>query len=135
MNKFQEFMLKHPYISIAVIMPFALAFVLGVFSILLNIVFPILVSAWLAGWIYTAIVGKSVNKYYHRPFWYIRYDWRISVSLGFIRLEYRAFETTLSGSFDGFNTVYKFVSSTDSHLRLFQDNYKTEEAPFFNASL
>ena len=74
MNKFQEFMLKHPYISIAVIMPFALAFVLGVFSILLNIVFPILVSAWLAGWIYTAIVGKSVNKYYRRPFWYIRYD-------------------------------------------------------------
>ena len=51
MNKFQEFMLKHPYISIAVIMPFALAFVLGVFSILLNIVFPILVSVWLAGWI------------------------------------------------------------------------------------
>ena len=74
MNKFQEFMLKHPYISIAVIMPFALAFVLGVFSILLNIVFSILVSVWLAGWIYTAIVGKSVNKYYHRPFWYIRYD-------------------------------------------------------------
>ena len=74
MNKFQEFMLKHPYISISVIMPFALAFVLGVFSILLNIVFPILVSGWLAGWIYTAIVGRSVRQYYSRPFWYIRYD-------------------------------------------------------------
>jgi len=74
MNKFQEFMLKHPYISISVIMPFALAFVLGVFSILLNIVFPILVSIWLAGWIYTAIVGRSVRQYYSRPFWYIRYD-------------------------------------------------------------
>jgi len=74
MNKFQEFMLKHPYISISVIMPFALAFVLGVFSILLNIVFPILVSIWLAGWIYTAIVGRSVSQYYSRPFWYIRYD-------------------------------------------------------------
>ena len=74
MNKIQKLMLNHPYISIALIMPFALAFVLAVFSILLNIVFPILFSLWLAGWIYTAIVGRSVNQYYQRPFWYIRYD-------------------------------------------------------------
>ena len=32
MNKIQKLMLKHPYISIAIIMPFALALVLGVFS-------------------------------------------------------------------------------------------------------
>ena len=74
MNKIQKLMLNHPYISIALIMPFALAFVLAVFSILLNIIFPILFSLWLAGWIYTAIVGRSVNHYYQRPFWYIRYD-------------------------------------------------------------
>ena len=73
MNKIQKLMLKHPYISIAMIMPFALALVLGVFSILLNVVFPVLFSFWLAGWIYTAIV-RSVNQYYQRPFWYIRYD-------------------------------------------------------------
>ena len=74
MNKIQKLMLKHPYISIAIIMPFALALVLGVFSILLNVVFPVLFSLWLAGWIYMAIVGRSVNQYYQRPFWYIRYD-------------------------------------------------------------
>ena len=74
MNKLQRFMLKHPYISIGAIMPFALAFVLGVFSILLNIVLPILVSFWFAGWIYTAIVGRPINQYYQQPFWYIRYD-------------------------------------------------------------
>ena len=73
MNKIQKLMLNHPYISIALIMPFALAFVLAVFSILLNIIFPILFSLWLAGWIYTAIVGR-LNQYYQRPFWYIRYD-------------------------------------------------------------
>ena len=64
MNKLQRFMLKHPYISIAAIMPFALAFVLGLFSIILNIVLPILVSLFLAGWIYTAIVGRPMNQYY-----------------------------------------------------------------------
>ena len=74
MNKIQKLMLKHPYISIAIIMPFALALVLGVFSILLNVVFPVLFSLWLAVWIYTEIEGRSVNQYYQRPFWYIRYD-------------------------------------------------------------
>ena len=74
MNKIQKLMLKHPYISIAIIMPFALALVLGVFSILLNVVLPVLFSLLLSGWIYTAIVGRSVNQYYQRPFWYIRYD-------------------------------------------------------------
>ena len=74
MNKIQKLMLKHPYISIAIIMPFALALVLGVFSILLNVVLPVLFSLWLAGWIYTARVGRSVNQYYQRPLWYIRYD-------------------------------------------------------------
>ena len=74
MNKIQKLMLKHPYISIAMIMPFALALVLGVFSILLNVVLPVLFSLLLSGWIYTAIVGRSVNQYYQRPFWYIRYD-------------------------------------------------------------
>ena len=74
MNKLQRFMLKHPYISIAAIMPFALAFVLGLFSIILNIVLPIVVSLFLAGWIYTAIVGRPMNQYYQNPFWYIKYD-------------------------------------------------------------
>ena len=74
MNKIKKLMLNHPYISIALIMPFALAFVLAMFSILLNIIFPILFSLWLAGWIYTAIVGRSVILYYQRPIWYIRID-------------------------------------------------------------
>ncbi|MEA1882743.1 MAG: hypothetical protein U9N31_10145 [Candidatus Marinimicrobia bacterium] len=74
MNKFQQFMLNHPYISMAVILPFALVFVLGVFSILINIILPAAIAFWLAGWVYTAIVGKPVRQYYRRPFWYANYE-------------------------------------------------------------
>jgi hypothetical protein len=74
MKKMQQFMLNHPYISMAVILPFALVFVLGVFSILINIILPVVIAFWLAGWIYTAIVGQPFRQYYKRPFWYIRYD-------------------------------------------------------------
>ena len=41
MNKIQEFMLKHPYVSLAAILPFAFTIVMGLFSIILNIVLPI----------------------------------------------------------------------------------------------
>ncbi len=74
MNKLQQFMLNHPYISLAVILPFALMFVLGVFTILLNIILPAIIAFWLAGWIYTAFVGRPIRQYYRRPFWYVRYD-------------------------------------------------------------
>jgi len=74
MEKLQKFMLKHPYISMAVILPFAMVFVLGVFSILINIILPAVIAFWLAGWIYTAIVGKPVQQYYRQPFWYTNYE-------------------------------------------------------------
>lgn len=74
MEKLQKFMLKHPYISMAVVLPFAMVFVLGVFSILINIILPAVIAFWLAGWIYTAIVGKSVRQYYRQPFWYTNYE-------------------------------------------------------------
>ena len=74
MEKLQKFMLKHPYISMAVVLPFAMVFVLGVFSILINIILPVVIAFWLAGWIYTAIVGKPVRQYYRQPFWYTNYE-------------------------------------------------------------
>ena len=74
MNKLQQFMLNHPYISIAAILPFALLFVLGVFTILLNIILPGILALWLTGWIYSAILGRSFQQFYRRPFWYVRYD-------------------------------------------------------------
>lgn len=73
MEKMQSFMLNHPYISMAVILPFTLVFVIGIFSFLIQIVIPVVLAIWLAGWVYTAIVGRPVQNYYRRPFWYIRY--------------------------------------------------------------
>lgn len=74
MENLQKFMLKHPYISMAVVLPFAMVFVLGVFSILINIILPAVIAFWLAGCIYTAIVGKPVRQYYRQPFWYTNYE-------------------------------------------------------------
>ncbi|MBT3738325.1 MAG: hypothetical protein HOG33_04430 [Candidatus Marinimicrobia bacterium] len=73
MNKIQQFMLKHPYVSMAVILPFAFTIVMGLFSILLNIILPAIITFWVAGWIYTAIVGRPIRNYYRQPLWYTNY--------------------------------------------------------------
>mgnify|MGYP006078771887 FL=1 len=73
MNKIQEFMLKHPYVSLAAILPFAFTIVMGLFSIILNIVLPAIITFWVAGWIYTAIVGRPIRNYYRQPLWYTNY--------------------------------------------------------------
>ncbi|MBT3796376.1 MAG: hypothetical protein HN653_03485 [Candidatus Marinimicrobia bacterium] len=73
MNKIQQFMLKHPYVSLAIILPFAFTIVMGLFSILLNIILPAIITFWVAGWIYTAIVGRPIRNYYRQPLWYTNY--------------------------------------------------------------
>ena len=73
MNKIQQFMLKHPYVSMAVILPFAFTIVMGLFSILFNIILPAIITFWVAGWIYTAIVGRPIRNYYRQPLWYTNY--------------------------------------------------------------
>ena len=73
MNKIQQFMLKHPYVSMAVILPFAFTIVMGLFSILLNIILPAIITFWVAGSIYTAIVGRPIRNYYRQPLWYTNY--------------------------------------------------------------
>lgn len=73
MNKIQEFMLKHPYVSMAIILPFAFTIVMGLFSIILNIILPAIITFWVAGWIYTAIVGRPIRNYYRQPLWYTNY--------------------------------------------------------------
>ena len=69
MDKLEHVMLEHPYISVAVILPFALILVLGICSVLLNIIHPGIIAFWLTGCIYTLLVGRSVSHYYQRPFW------------------------------------------------------------------
>ena len=73
MENIKTFMINHPLISMAMILPFTLIIVIGIFSILINFVLPVLLSFWLSGWVYTAIVGEQVQKYYQQPLWFIRY--------------------------------------------------------------
>ena len=72
MNTIQAFMLKHPFLSIVIIMPFTLIFTLAMFSLLIDIIFPGLLALWLAGWVYTAIVGQHWRRNIYEPFWFVR---------------------------------------------------------------
>ena len=73
MENIQTFMINHPLLSMAMILPFSLIIVIGIFSILINFVLPVILAFWLSGWVYTTIVGEKVQKYYQQPFWFIRY--------------------------------------------------------------
>ena len=73
MENIQTFMINHPLLSMAMILPFSLIIVIGIFSILVNFVLPVILAFLLSGWVYTAIIGKKVQKYYQQPFWFIRY--------------------------------------------------------------
>ena len=73
MENIQPFMINHPLFSMAMIIPFSLIIVIGIFSILINFVLPVILAFWLSGWVYTAIIGEKVQKYYHQPFWFIRH--------------------------------------------------------------
>jgi len=73
MENIQTFMINHPLLSMAVILPFSLIIVIGIFSILINFVLPVILAFWLSCWVYTAIVGEKVQKYYQQPLWFIRY--------------------------------------------------------------
>jgi len=73
MENVQTFMINHPLLSMAMILPFSLIIVIGIFSILINFVLPVILAFWLSGWAYTAIVGEKVQKYYQQPLWFIRY--------------------------------------------------------------
>ena len=73
MGNIQTFMINQPLLSMAMILPFSLFIVIGIFSILINFVLPVILSFWLSGWVYTAIIGEKVQKYYQQPFWFIRY--------------------------------------------------------------
>ena len=73
MENIQKFMVKHPLLSMAMILPFSIIIVIGIFSILINFVLPVILAFWLSGWVYTAIVGEKVQKYYQQPLWFIRY--------------------------------------------------------------
>ncbi|MFL3013651.1 MAG: hypothetical protein ACJZ19_03670 [Candidatus Neomarinimicrobiota bacterium] len=72
MLKIKKLMLNHPLISIILILPFSAVFVFAILELIINVVIPLTFALWLAGWIYSAIVGSSITKPINEPFWFIR---------------------------------------------------------------
>jgi len=71
MNRLKKTMVKYPLISAAVIFPFSLAFTIGIFSIIIEIMIPALLAMGLTYWIYNSIIGNSLRDSIHEPFNYI----------------------------------------------------------------
>ena len=72
MLKIKKLMLNHPLISIILILPFSAVFVFAILELIINVVIPLTFALWLAGWIYSTIVGSSITKPINEPFWFIR---------------------------------------------------------------
>ena len=72
MNTIKTFMHRHPLLSIVLILPFTLIFTMAMFSLLIDIILPGLLAFWLAGWVYTAIVGQHWGGNINEPFWFVR---------------------------------------------------------------
>ena len=62
MNKLKSLMARNPLVSIIIIFPFTLLFTISLFSLILDLILPALVAFWLAKFVYSIIVGKSLYQ-------------------------------------------------------------------------
>ena len=72
MKKIKKLMIKFPLFSKAILFPITLLFTLSIFSFIIKLVLPVLISILLTKWIYGAIVGNSFRKKPHEAFSFIR---------------------------------------------------------------
>ena len=72
MNMVQSFMQRHPLLSILLIFPFTLMCTIAVFSIIVNVILPSVLALWLAGLVYSSIVGQEWRQNFKEPFSFIR---------------------------------------------------------------
>ena len=72
MRTIQKPMIKHPTISILLIFLFALILTYSIFSLIIDVVLPIVFSFWIAGWIYREIAGHKKQAGFYGLSWFIR---------------------------------------------------------------
>ena len=72
MSTVQTLMKRHPLLSIMLLFPFTLVFIMALFSLIIEIILPVVISFWLAGWIYTVLVGQPWIQNIYEPFWFMR---------------------------------------------------------------
>jgi len=71
MKEIKKIMFKYPTITMALMFPFSLVFTLTIFSIIMEIIMPILFAAGMTYWIYNWIIGRSIKDNIQQPFTYI----------------------------------------------------------------
>ena len=67
-----SFMRRHPLLSVLLLFPFALVCAVAVFSIIVNIILPGLLALWLAGLVYSSLIGQEWRQNFKGPFSFIR---------------------------------------------------------------
>ena len=72
MNQIKELMVKHPLVSMALLFPFSPLIIFAVFSILINIILPVLLALSLTNWIYNFVISKSLRNASNRSFSFIQ---------------------------------------------------------------
>ena len=72
MSTVQTLMKRYPLLSVMLLFPFTLVFIMAFFSLIIEIILPAVISFWLAGWIYTVLVGQPWIRNIYKPFWLMR---------------------------------------------------------------
>ena len=72
MSTVQTLMKRYPLLSVMLLLPFTLVFIMAFSSLIIEIILPAVISFWLAGWIYTVLVGQPWIRNIYEPFWFIR---------------------------------------------------------------
>ena len=72
MSTVQTLMKRYPLLSVMLLVLFTLVFIMALFSLIIEIILPAVISFWLAGWIYTVLVGQPWIRNIYEPFWFIR---------------------------------------------------------------
>ena len=72
MSTVQTLMKRYPLLSVMLLVPFTLVFIMALFSLIIKIILPAVISFWLAGWVYTVLVGQPWIRNIYEPFWFFR---------------------------------------------------------------
>ena len=72
MSTVQTLMKRYPLLSVMLLFPFTLVFIMAFFSLIIEIILPAVISFCLAGWIYTVLVGQPWKQNIYESSWFIR---------------------------------------------------------------
>ena len=72
MSTVQILIKRHLQLTVVLLFPFTLVFIVAIFSLIIEIILPAVISFWLAEGIYTVLVVQPWIRNIYEPFWFIR---------------------------------------------------------------